>query len=53
MAPKSVAERVQAVRDRMKAFGFVRFQAWVHESDLARVKAFVERLAAKHKRPQP
>jgi hypothetical protein len=50
MTPKSTAERVQELRDRMRAAGFVLRQVWVHPGDWERVKAFIARLAAKRRR---
>ncbi len=40
-------QRKAAERERMKAKGLKRFEAWVHPDDAAKVRAYVERLNRK------
>jgi Protein of unknown function (DUF3018) len=47
---KTSAQKMQKLRDKMRAAGFKLVQVWVHPGDESRVKAFVERLTAKRKR---
>lgn len=35
-------------RARMRAAGYVRFEAWVHRDELERVRGFVERINQAH-----
>jgi hypothetical protein len=49
MTPKSTAERMRELRERMRAAGFVLRQVWVHPKDWPKVKADVERLIAKRR----
>lgn len=44
MAETPAKQRKAAERDRMKARGFKRFEAWVHPDDAAKVRAYVDRL---------
>jgi len=37
-------DRKAAERDRMRALGFKRFEAWVHPGDAAKVRKYVDRL---------
>lgn len=50
VTPKSTAERMRDLRERMRRAGFVLRQVWVHPGDWRRVKAYIERLAAKRDR---
>jgi hypothetical protein len=50
MAPKTAAERMQKMRQRKKQAGMRRLHVWLTPSDLALVKRYIARLAAKHKR---
>jgi hypothetical protein len=47
---QSSAEKMRALRDRMRKAGFVLLQSWVHPDDMARVKAFIERLRRRRER---
>jgi len=49
MKPKTVNQRVQDLRDRNRAAGFVLRQVWVHPDDWERVKKYLERLHRWHK----
>jgi hypothetical protein len=46
---KSVIERKQAERKRMRAAGFVLFQAWVRREDRERVRNYISRLNKRDK----
>lgn len=49
MTPKTTAERMRELRERMRAAGFVLRQVWVHPRDWPKVKAEIERLIAKRR----
>jgi hypothetical protein len=44
MVETPAKKRKAAERERMRNLGFKRFEAWVHEDDLARVDKLVTRL---------
>lgn len=49
---KTPAERKADERERMRAGGFVLRQMWVHPGDWERVKAYVQRLLEKRRKPK-
>lgn len=49
MKPRTVNQRVQELRDRMRALGFVLRQVWVHPDDWERVKKYLERINNRRK----
>lgn len=51
--PKTSAQRVAELRARRKASGLVRFDIDAHPDDVADIKAYADRLAAKRAKPQP
>jgi hypothetical protein len=51
-APKTTAERVQALRTRREALGLRRFEVYVHPDDYDAVKALADRLQVKRERLQ-
>lgn len=51
MTPKSTAERMQKLRDGMRAAGFVLRQVWVHPADWPKIKAAIARAAVKRRKP--
>jgi hypothetical protein len=50
MTPKSTAERMRELRERMRESGFKLLQVWVHPADEAKVRALVERLMARRQK---